>query len=921
MSALYTLAQSSGYRLVTNPALVRNKKVVAPPGCGPLEERARNLLGPLGLDYQLIGDTLVVFRAGPEGRQAPAAPVARPSIAEVVVEASAFEGQPTSGSGNRYGRYKGGADAALDFDRIHSLGITDLASALELISGVKMEQERYAVIRGMKGRYQSVRLNGAAIPSLEPSGQRVPMDVFPVNILNQVDLRKSVFADAPGNASAGVVNIETRRIPEETSLTLVSGGGYRSGTTGEKVLRGYTGERDWLGYDDGGRALPRVIGESAHLGSPDDWPEAQREAAGEAIPRDYGLYFGEAGADGLFNLSGGRSWQRGRHSWGVTGSLGYRNEWRQRSLFSQVLNRFSLSPEQEGGEGSSVFATEDASHRRLDNIINLNGLLALGYGLDERHHLGANFLLLRQSVNRAEQIETRERNRSGEYDGEDSLRSLSNWTEKQMALGQFYGSHFVGPEESIAINWHLTSARSRYTRPYDVSYRYARNGVSYSYLFQPGYNNFRVAWEDMGEETLSAGVSASYQWFRDDWSVDLKAGTDILDAQQDGYLLEYTFIAKGTLDASWELRQRNNPAGILTPETIIGAPGSDGFLLDNDMKFTLSPPELDGDFYAAEHRNRASYLLADARYGERWQFLLGMRREGDRVEADAWDRQPQGRVSLLDGRRDLYSAALGLEPSPRHKLRLGYSETVVWPGINELMPRRYEDTDLRIEVTGNPNLELAEAQNWDLRWQFSDDELGLDTKLLGFYKTIDNAIEGVFFDPVISNNRAFNIYSYLNSDSASLYGYELELDFARVFADSHKLELQSSYAGMRSQVDIPPDLRREAETRPLQGQPAYLGSLQLQYRHLDSDRSVSLLYKRSGRELYIVSNSYGVPDVYRDPYDSLSLAFNTPLFAGMHGTFSVENLLDSARHYDQGGKTFLDYREGRRYQLRVAMDF
>lgn len=920
MAALEKLAAEFGYRLVTSPELVAAERVASQRDCGPLELRARKMLEPRGLAHQVIGGTLVVYRAPADGGEVPTAPRAKfPTIAEVVVEGKAPEGRSAGETGNRYGDYRGGGGATLDFNRIHSLGITDLASALELVSGVKMEQERYAVIRGMGGRYQSVRLNGAVIPSLEPSSQRVPMDIFPVNILNHVDLRKSVFADAPGNASAGVVNIETLRIPRENSLTLVSGGGYRSGTTGADVIRGYSGDHDWLGYDDGGRDLPQVIADNAKLGNPENWSAAQREAAGEAIPRNYGLYRGKAGADGLFSLSAGRYWQRGSHNWGFSGSLGYRNEWRQTELRSQVLNRRSVSPGQESGD--TIFATENSVHRRLDNAVNVNALLALGYSLEHRHHLGANFLLLRQSNNYTEQIETLELDSFGDSDGGGTLRSLSNWTEKQMELGQFYGSHFVGAGENIAVNWHLTSALSSYSRPFDVSYRYRRGGYSSSYKFDAGSDGFRVGWEDMREETLSAGLNISYEWLGKDWSGDIEAGLDALDARQDGYLLEYTFIAKGDIDADWELMERNNPGDILIPETIVGMPGPDGFLLENTSDLGLNPPELDGNFYTAEHRNRADYLLADTRYGDRWQLLLGARREGDSVDADFWDAQPQARVQLLDDRRTLYSAAVHFAPTARQYLRLGYGETVAWPGVNELMPRRYEDTDLRIEVTGNPNLEVAAAQNWDLHWQFSDEDRGLEIKLLGFYKAIDNAIEGVFFDPVIDSNRAFNIFTYVNTDTATLYGYELELDYARVFRDSHKLELRSSYANMVSEVEIPPGLQREGECRPLQGQPDYLGSLQLQYRHLDSDRSVSLLYKRSGEELYIVSNTYDVPPVYRDPYDNFSLAFNTPLFPGTHATFSVENLLDSNRHYAQGGQTFLDYRRGRKYQLRLAVEF
>ncbi|MFA0812620.1 TonB-dependent receptor domain-containing protein [Microbulbifer epialgicus] len=918
---LQNLAKEYHFQLVTDPLLMQTQQVLVPAQGATMELRLSALLGPFGLSYELIDSTLVVYR---ETLDLPEETVVdreeTDGIAEVVVSGQALTPDNSDNLGYGGERYMGGADASINFREIRSQGVTDLASAFELISGVKMEQDRYAVIRGLRGRYQSVRLNGAVMPSLEPSSQRVPMDIFPVEILSHVDLYKSALADAPGNASAGVVNIETRRIPKENTFTLVAGTAYMSGTTGDEVLLGYTSERDWLGSLDSQRKLPAAIATGAHYGNLDDWPEAEREAAGESIPTNYALTKGTAGVDGLLNLSGVYHWQAGDHHWGLSASLGYHNSWRQVSQQSQVMSRRNIVSDND--ELKEVYlASEISTHRRLDNQINANALVALGYSWRDTHHVGANYLLLRQSSIYSEQIKTRESASSSLYNAPGRLRSLHNWIGKQIWLGQLYGSHLIESGVPWDIRWHLTSASSRYLRPYDVDFQYLRADPSSSYRFDTSSKGFHVGWERMQEQSFGSGFSAVREWSLVALSGDIKLGYELLNSLQDGYLLEYVFFPKGSINSSWEMLESNDPAEILTPENIIGKPGTDGFLLNDPIRINVNPPELNGNFYWAKRRNRAHYLLANSYWNEHWQFLLGVRREREAIKADFWDYAPEAWVPLLDEGHNLYSAALSYIPSESHNLRFGYSETVVWPSVNELMPKRYEDVDLRIEVTGNPYLQVALAENWDLRWAYNNWERNIGINILGFYKNIDNAIEGVFFDPVLSADTTFNVYSYTNTPAAELYGGELEVDYSRILDGTHKFAVDASYSKMYSEVEIPESLGSQSEKRPLQGQPDYLMSLQLQYHHLASDQRLSFRYKRSGRELFIVSDTVDVPHVYRDTSANLSLSYTWRFMPNIYGTFSVDNLLKGEQRYVQAGQIFMDYTEGRKFQLRFSADF
>lgn len=919
-TVLQNLAEEYHYQLVTDPLLVRAQQVLVPVQGASMESRLSDLLSPLGLTYELIDSTLVVYQKKSDlPKVVEFDSEDSGAISEVVVSGRVFTPDNSDGLGYGGERYMGGADASINFKEMRSQGITDLASAFELISGVKMEQDRYAVIRGLRGRYQSVRLNGAVMPSLEPSSQRVPMDIFPVEILSHVDLHKSAFADAPGNASAGVVNIETRRIPKENTLALVIGTAYTSGTTGDEVLLGYTGDRDWLGSLDSQRKLPTAIAAGAQYGNLDDWPEAERKAAGESIPTNYTLTKGTAGVDGVLNFSGAYHWREGDHHWGLNTSLGYHNNWRQVSQQSQIMSRRNIASNYDALK-EVYLAIETSTHRRLDNQINANALVALGYSWRDVHHIGANYLLLRQSSIYSEQIRTQESASGAFYNEPERLRSLHNWTGKQIWLGQLYGSHLMESSAPWDIRWHLTSASSRYLRPYDVDFQYLRADPSSSYRFDTSSKGFRVGWERMQEQSFGSGISVMREWSSGVLSGDIKVGYELLNSLQDGYLLEYIFSPKGNIYSRWELLESNDPADILTPENIIGKPGDDGFLLNDPIRINVNPPELDGNFYWAKRRNRAHYLMINSYWNENWEFLLGVRRERERVKADFWDYAPEAWVPLLDEGHNLYSAALSYIPFESHNFRLGYSETVVWPSVNELMPKRYEDVDLRIEVTGNPYLQVALAENWGLRWSYNNWERNIGIKILGFYKNIDNAIEGVFFDPVRSADTTFNIYSYVNTPAAELYGYELEVGYSKILGGAHKFAMDANYSKMYSEVKIPEGLRAQSEKRSLQGQPNYLTSLQFHYHHLPSDQRLSLRYKRSGRELFIVSDTSDVPHVYRETSANLSLSYTWRFRSNLYGTFSVKNVLQGENRYVQAGQIFMGYTEGRKFQLRLSAD-
>ena len=56
------------------------------------------------------------------------------------------------------------------------------------------------------------------IPGLDPDRNTIQMDIFPTNIIDNIKIFKSFSADLPADFTGGVIDIETKSIPDEKIL-------------------------------------------------------------------------------------------------------------------------------------------------------------------------------------------------------------------------------------------------------------------------------------------------------------------------------------------------------------------------------------------------------------------------------------------------------------------------------------------------------------------------------------------------------------------------------------------------------------------------------------------------------------------------------------------------------------------------------
>ena len=136
-------------------------------------------------------------------------------------------------------------------------GDKNAAASLQRVSGVTVQDGKYIYVRGLGDRYSRTDLNGSMVPSMDPSKNNIQLDIFPGNIIDNMMVYKTFSPELPGNFAGGYVDIQTKKFPEEYTLSFGGSIGYNTQTTFNSNFKTYEGgNTDFLAFDDGTRAIP-----------------------------------------------------------------------------------------------------------------------------------------------------------------------------------------------------------------------------------------------------------------------------------------------------------------------------------------------------------------------------------------------------------------------------------------------------------------------------------------------------------------------------------------------------------------------------------------------------------------------------------------------------------------------------------------
>jgi outer membrane receptor for ferrienterochelin and colicin len=116
----------------------------------------------------------------------------------------------------------------LGADQISRTGDSDAASALRRVTGLTLVDGKFIYVRGLGERYSSTQLNGAAVPSPDPTRNVIPLDLFPSDIIESLSVQKAFSPSMPASFGGGNVNIRLKTIPDNFLFNMSGNVGYNS---------------------------------------------------------------------------------------------------------------------------------------------------------------------------------------------------------------------------------------------------------------------------------------------------------------------------------------------------------------------------------------------------------------------------------------------------------------------------------------------------------------------------------------------------------------------------------------------------------------------------------------------------------------------------------------------------------------------
>ncbi|MDT8398151.1 MAG: TonB-dependent receptor plug domain-containing protein [Pseudomonadales bacterium] len=794
----------------------------------------------------------------------------------------------------------------IDAEAFQRAGDSNVADGLKRVAGLNLQAGRFIYIRGLGERYSSSMINGSTLPSPEPLNRVVPLDLFPASIIDSVLVQKTYSAQLPAEFAGGTVQMRTKAVPDEAFFEVSSNLGYAGNTSFQKGFTYDGGGKDWLGTDNGTRAIPESLQSAIADGNKlrknsaifnGGVDAAELETIGESLSNNYSLKNSNLGPNTGMGASFGTRYELGDVVLGLTSSLSYNNSWDSKDV---IRNSFSVNETESGVEltpfDRQVFSSTEQT---IESSMFVTG----GLQYKDDHTIKATFLKLRKADDQASLLTGFQATESLDIE-----QTRLEFISRELSSFQIEGEHVFYKWNELTLNWHYSGAQATRNAPDMRQFRFDINPITGESVFSVrGDGNQRV-WSTLKDNNDDFGFSAKlFLQTPFSTSTDLSFGMNRVEKDRASEIRRFAFISQGVASNDQDLRLLPLDQ-ILSPENI----GPAAFELRETTRST--------DTYSADQTIDAYFVEADVELSPSFRLLAGLRWEQSKQNVTTFDLfKPE--VGAIDSRLnsdDLFPVVTGtyILDEQNMQFRLGYSKTTSRPDFRELSPSPFTHPVTGFEIIGNPDLTVAFIKNYDFRWEWYF--AGTDNVSIGlFYKELQNPIEAVI-EAGPANRRTF-----INADVAETYGVEFDaskqLDFI-----SDRLEnwyVSGNLSLIESTVDIRPEDAGllTNRTRALQGQANYIFNMQLGYDDLYRNR-VSLVYNLTGEKIREVG-VLGAPDVVDDAYGELDLVYthywNDKLTMG----FKAKNLMNNSRDTTQGGLIVNGFKEGRNLSLSLNYDF
>ncbi len=752
-------------------------------------------------------------------------------------------------------------------DRIKNSNSSNATGVIKMSAGASIQDNKFAVIRGLNDRYNTAILNGAPLPSTESDRKAFAFDMFPATMLDNMVIDKTATPDMPAEFAGGIIQINTKGIPDSSFQSIQIGGSYNSITTFKKRTTYEGGALDWIGVDNGSRAMPSAI---PAYGT---YPTTITDQANLATQFSTSWSLIESKYSPNYNLqyAAGIRKDIGKREFGFITALTYSRTFNYNET---VRNGYT--------NGTDATAPSILDYTYLDHNNNeqiLAGALAnFMLKLNEKNNISFKNIYTINSDDKLIQ-------RTGEINPLDVnptlLRSSARWfTSNSVYSGQLAGDHELG-KSRFKLSWMTAYSkvnrvipslrRTIYTRNKYVLDPNDPNALDTTYVANMSYSSVGpnysggMFFSENNEHSINNRMDLQYS-FDETKPVKSKIKVGVysqlrnrtFEARQLGYTKYGIIGGNVTFDESLlylpedQIYAQENMGLLQAPAN--GNNGIGGFKLTDGTKFS--------DAYTAQSKLNAGYLQAEHDMAS-FKFVYGVRAEFFEQNLQA-KRDDNSDLSLQTKKLDILPSFNGTyKIDARNKLRFSYSQTLNRPEYRELAPFAFYDFTTNFVVSGNDSLQRAKINNLDVKFERYPGKGQLLSAAV-FYKHFSNSIEQ------ISRADVTGEITYKNVPTATNFGVELEARSVLssfISCDStsilNALTVYSNLSVIRSSVDVSQIVGSASDSRPLQGQSPYVVNVGITFRSLNEKWISSLNLNRVGERIAIVGN-VNEPDLWEN---------------------------------------------------------
>jgi TonB-dependent receptor len=784
---------------------------------------------------------------------------------------------------------------------------SDAGQSLKRVSGVTLVDNKFVYVRGVSERYSNTTLNGASLSSTEPDKKAFAFDMFPSEFLQNVNIAKSFTPDLPGNFAGGLVQLNTVDFPDKRAFKVSYSNSFNSNTTlkGDKFIQTTGGSTDWLGMDDGTRALPASV------------PSTRREF--DALRNAALDNSDQTGArqkyESMIKSFNNNTWQQSPSTVGAmnNSSIGINYS----DIFSLGGNEFGFLSSLSWGQnyninyiernafmadGSTLFRSNGTQSVRSAN---LGGLVNMAYKLGSSSSISLRNVYSRSADEESGAVHGQD----SAYQTNDYLNYSTRYVEKELYSTQLGGEHSLS-FANMLIEWNTGYSFANRSEPDFRKIRYDRKLADLEYDPNTPYyalisqteqgDGGRVGrfYSDMNDNTYSGKIDFTLPITN---SIKFKFGTMSEFKDRDFAARSLTIIQPPTNsylapDIELLMSDYQNPQLLFADENFRV---EDGLRIGEETKLS--------DKYKAGEELIAGYMMVDVPFefgSESLRFIGGVRYEDSRQLMDTYDINDV--LVNTDNHFGDFLPSINLmwKINEKSNLRTSATQTLSRPSLRELAPFAFYDFINSILVFGNPNLQRALIQNYEVRYEIFPNA-GEVISVSTFYKKFENAIEETI-QPIQSELGK----SFANAQGDA-HNYGIELEFRKglgiISSALRNFALNVNAAYINSEITVKQG--NAYDSRTMWGQSPYTLNLGLFYLNPETQTSINIAYNTYGRRiiqvaqvgmLYIID-----PHVYEMPRDLFDISISQPVFNNKFDLkLIVRDVLNQNLIWEQGGKTF-----------------